>query len=311
MADVVSFGSEKPPWRPSRRLLAAGVTALLAAGVAAGFVSRNSHEPTAATPLPSSGEQAPPTGSPSGGPTCAPGTTAPARPVAMVIGCAAKAGGGLVRRDDNAAKGPFAVVVRKEGGSLGRDRAVVVFPVPAAPPSAQPGTRIWPLAGKHARVHGDLTEPELAAIADGTRIVAGRPQVKAPNGFTATPATTYDPVDLNEVRYGTVGLGEQDSLDGGLTFTGVTSGGRFDDDLLDTPPTPVGEVAGKPAVITSVFGGNGALAWDPVPGVIAYIGYSGATLSDNATNALLRLAARARFLDAGQWRATNPSVVTQ
>ncbi|WP_327187029.1 hypothetical protein [Streptomyces sp. NBC_01334] len=68
---------------------------------------------------------------------------------------------------------------------------------------------------------------------------------------------------------------------------------------------------GKPAVITSALGGNGALAWEPVPGVVAYIGYSGAPLDEGAVAALRRLAARARLLSPGQWQATGPTTSDQ
>jgi hypothetical protein len=45
--------------------------------------------------------------------------------------------------------------------------------------------------------------------------------------------------------------------------------------------------------------------------VVAYVGYSGATLDDDAVNALRRVAQRSRPLDDGQWRATRPQTVDQ
>ncbi|WP_328457749.1 hypothetical protein OG780_43240 [Streptomyces sp. NBC_00386] len=68
---------------------------------------------------------------------------------------------------------------------------------------------------------------------------------------------------------------------------------------------------GKPAIITSAFGGNGTLAWEPMPGVVAYIGYSGAQLDKGAIAALRRLAARTRLLSPEQWQATSPTTSDQ
>jgi hypothetical protein len=60
-----------------------------------------------------------------------------------------------------------------------------------------------------------------------------------------------------------------------------------------------------------VFGGNGTLAWEPTPGLVAYVGYSGAPLDDKAITALQRLAARARALTSTQWQAINPQTIDQ
>jgi hypothetical protein len=81
--------------------------------------------------------------------------------------------------------------------------------------------------------------------------------------------------------------------------------------LLDGRATGAGPVRGRPAVLTSVFGGNGALAWEPAPGTVAYVGYSGAEMDDATTTALRCLARRSRFLTAPGWRATHPQIIDQ
>jgi hypothetical protein len=73
----------------------------------------------------------------------------------------------------------------------------------------------------------------------------------------------------------------------------MTSGGGFEDQIYAVHTDTGGLVNGKPAVVSSVFGGNGTLAWEPTPGLVAYVGYSGAPLDDKAITALQRLAARA------------------
>jgi hypothetical protein len=88
-------------------------------------------------------------------------------------------------------------------------------------------------------------------------------------------------------------------------------GGGFEDQMYLAQPTPAGEIGGRPVVLTTVFGGNGALAWEPAPGVVAYVGYSGGQLSDAAVAGLMRLAARARALTDAQWRAIGPQTVDQ
>ncbi|GAA3935221.1 hypothetical protein Aau02nite_23800 [Amorphoplanes auranticolor] len=243
-------------------------------------------------------------------------------PVAMIIDCAA--GGGLDRRDPTAGRGPWTVVVRRRDGSLGRLGAVVTFPVAAPPAGARtvqvggtegkagPGTVTWPVGGAYARVRGDLPEPALIAIAARTSVAGGRPVVpEPPAGHAVAGSGPYRPPTIHEIRYGSAELGEQAALGGGITYTGVARGGGFEDQLYAVTGTAAGQVGGRPAVVSPVMGGNGSLAWEPAPGVVAYIGYSGASLDDNAVAALLRLAQRSRPLDDGRWRATRPRAVEQ
>jgi len=63
--------------------------------------------------------------------------------------------------------------------------------------------------------------------------------------------------------------------------------------------------------VSPVFGGNATIAWKPSPGVVAYVGYSGAQLDGKAIAALRRLAGRARALTNTQWQALNPQTIDQ
>jgi hypothetical protein len=124
-------------------------------------------------------------------------------------------------------------------------------------------------------------------------------------------AGPYRPPALHEVRYGSGELAEQAALGNGLTYTGVISGGGFEDQLYAVHADGGGLVGGRPAVVSSVSGGNATLAWEPVPGVVAYVGYSGAELDDEAVAALRRLAGRVRTLTTAEWRAMNPQTFDQ
>jgi hypothetical protein len=244
-------------------------------------------------------------------------------PAALVID-----GGGPVdlstldRYDRTAAGGPWTVVVRRTSGWLGHQGAVVTFPV-GAPAGGQvvtvgtvsgkalPGTVVWPLDGAYARIRGDLGEPELVALAARTTVVAGRPSTRPPPGYVVVSTGPYRPPSIHETRYGTVSLGEQAALGSGLTYTGVASGGGFEDQLYATPTGPGGLVRGRPAVVSRVFGGNATLAWEPAAGTVAYVGYSGAELNAAAVAALQRLAMRTRPLSSTQWQSTRPQTADQ
>jgi hypothetical protein len=149
------------------------------------------------------------------------------------------------------------------------------------------------------------------AVAAATIIVSGRPEVEPPPGLSVTATGTSRPPHIYEARYSSTETGEANELSGGLTFTGVARCGGLEDQLYATHVQTAGTVHGKPAVITSAFGGNGALAWEPTPGVVAYIGYSGAQLDEGAVAALRRLAARTRLLSPVQWQATGPTTSDQ
>ena len=111
--------------------------------------------------------------------------------------------------------------------------------------------------------------------------------------------------------YGGTDVGEAAALGNGLTYTGVLTGAAFEDQLFQTVTRTGYLVQGHPAVVSDVQGGNATLAWEPTPGAVAYVGYSGSTLSSDAVAALYALAARAAPLSQGEWEATGPQVDEQ
>ncbi|WP_144022444.1 hypothetical protein [Asanoa hainanensis] len=332
MPDVISFGSDDRPRRPTRRVVivgaglvavALGAIAVLALGDEPGtppVASRPSPSPvvTSAPPSPSAPEHP--------GPPCLPvgwgqRPALPAPVAGLRIDQAATAGGALDRCDRTAVDGPWTVVVRGPGGSLGRGGAVVTFPadplrsgravlVGTARARAASGVVTWPIAGKNARVRGDLTESDLVKLAALTHVVDGRPTVDPPAGFTVVARGPYRAPSLHELRYGGADVGELAAL-GPLVYTGVTSGGWFEDQLYAEATRDGGTVDGQPAVMLGVAGGSATLAWEPAPGLVAFVGYSGGEPGDAALAALGRLAERTRVLDTADWQALGPVVADQ
>lgn len=313
-------GSDSPPppsW--SRRLLSvAGIVVLALMGTWA-LSAVGDHPPPDAAPVPSSTSTT----------TLAPPTTptplsadAPAGPFETAIppfgGVAlggTTAGFAQAVRDLPAVFDAWTVVVRRDDGSLGRHGAVVTFPVQAPPREhrnkvpvgtvdgvATSGQIVWPLSGQYARVRGDLAASVLAQIAAATRVVDGRPQVAPPSGLRVISRSPLRMPLLHALRYG----GEL-----GMTYTGLTRGGGFEDALYATTVTPAGDVHGTPAVASTVGGGNGTVAWEPSPGLVAYVGWSGVPLSQSSTFTAARLARESRILTAREWLALKPQLVDQ
>ena len=229
----------------------------------------------------------------------------------------------LDREDLGASRGPWTAVVRRAGGSLGSGGAVVTFPVPAlaysGPRVTVRGTAgissdrqvVWPIAGGYARVRGDLGPAELIRIAARTSIVHGRPRVGRVTGLTVVFTGPYRAPLVHEARYGSAPLGESASLGNGLTYTGVLRAGGFEDRLFAVRGRLGLRVRGHPAVLSSVQGGNDTLAWELAPGVIAYVGYSGNSLSADAARALTRLADRSHVVSMVEWQTGHSQVVEQ
>jgi hypothetical protein len=143
-------------------------------------------------------------------------------------------------------------------------------------------------------------------------VSGGRPRVRPPAGYDVVWSGPYRATAVHEVRYGSEDVGEAKALGGGLTYTGITSGGGgFEDQLYQSGSTPGGLVLGAPAMLSTVAGGNATLAWELQPGMVAYVGYSGAALDDEAGAALRRLAARARLLSLADWWFSNPQTTYQ
>lgn len=334
VSDIISFGPDRP-WRPPRWLIVVGLVAL--SGVVLASIAifafrddarRRSASPPAATPTVSlTGSAAVPSAVPPG-PACLPvGWAQSPAPTESVAGlridqASAGTGSALDRCDRTAVDGPWTVVVRRPGGSLGRQGAVVTFPV--EPPRAGRGVAVggvtgtaengmvtWPVAQNHARIRGDLSEADLIAIAVRTTVIGGHPSVDPPAGFTVVASGPYRPPTIHELRYGSAAVGERATLGNGMTYTGVTSGGGFEDQLYAMPTRDGGPVNGRPTVVSSVFGGSATLAWEPRPGLVAYVGYSGSEPDDAAIAALHRLAGQTRALNNSEWQATNPQTVDQ
>ncbi len=301
------------------------VAVMLAGAAVAGFLAADRG---AVRPPPAPGAARP--GAPA---PAVPGTTAPCAPAGhgpagpdlaglLIDPARVRLSGALERCDRTAREGPWTVVVRRPGGSLGRHGAVVTFPL-QAPPGRDNGTLVnidgvtgvssggavtWPLAGGYARVRGDLSEAELVAVAARTVVVDGRPVVRPLTGLAVVSSGPYRPAVIHEVRYGAAALGEQVALGDGLVYTGVATGGGFEDLLY---AVHAGQDTNRPGVVSTVLGGNGTLAWEPAPGVVAYVGYSGSPLTAGAAAALERLARRSRLLTTAEWRAIHPQTIEE
>ncbi len=141
----------------------------------------------------------------------------------------------------------------------------------------------------------------------------GRPVVNlglSLTSFRLVAAGPQHPTLIREARFGCDALGEESVL-GAFCYTGFTTSPGFEDAVYTTGFEPGPLVDGHPSVISSVGGGNATLAWEPQPGIVAYIGYSGVSLGGEQAAALARLAGRATILSPAEWSATRPQVVTQ
>ena len=114
---------------------------------------------------------------------------------------------------------------------------------------------IWPLAGSHAQIVGDVGQAQLADLAMRVTVVSGH-HLAALDGFTAAATTTYRFPLIHEMRYETVDLGQESKLGTGEVWTGVTTGASFEFELLRVRAVPggsafyksAGVVRGKPAI---------------------------------------------------------------
>ena len=219
----------------------------------------------------------------------------------------------LVRSDPAAASGAYAVVVRRVDGDLGADNAVITYPVADGLQSgsnalvmSRPGGRIL------VRSVG-LDADEVTAIANATQVVDGRPIVRLPGSmydFAVGAIDTERPSAIHETRYGCDEVGEASAL-GALCYTGLTTSPGFEAALYSHGFQPGPLVQGHPSVVSAVGGGNATLAWEPQPGLIAYVGYSGNALAAEQIAALARLANRSTLISAAAWSAGQPQEVTQ
>jgi hypothetical protein len=296
------LGNDPPRWwpprsTPARRVAGLGVIALIGVAVAAMLNFGRSALPPAPTP------------------------SAGAGIAGLAIAGASADRATVDRHDPHANSGPWTVTVRRDDGSFGRHGAVVTFPVPdpgSAPSlpvgeavgAVDGGTVLWPLARRWAQINGDLTRDQLVAIAIRTVIVDGRPRVRAPDGFTVTVTEPYRSPHISETRYGG-DLPGVPAFDG-MLFVGVARGGGFEDRVYEdytssgTAAVPAGRVDGRPAIHSRVPAGNGALAWQLTPGVVAFVGISGAFHDVSEVEGLRRVAELTRVLTPDRWQATKP-----
>ncbi|MDO8390295.1 MAG: hypothetical protein Q7V57_07385 [Actinomycetota bacterium] len=229
----------------------------------------------------------------------------------------------LERADPDAATGAYSVVVRLNGGTLVDGNAIVTYPDPNSVIAEgevhareQGGvlTLIDLRPGGRVAVRGiGLTAEQVQAIADATVIVDGRPVVNptaAIASFTVVAIGTSRPPVIRESRLGCDALGE-DLVLGAMCYTGLTTSPGFEGAVYAAGFQPGPLVHGEPSVVSTIGGGNGTLAWELMPGVIAYIGYSGTNMGDDQIAALGRLANRASLLSPAEWSATDPQVVEQ
>lgn len=333
MSDVLTGGSPEGRQPTARWVLILGLVVVAVAALAL-WHSRGGSAPSAPAAAPSSAPAASPGRAAATAPSgpafsCArlaaraASTQPPPRAsvTAMALQAAPSPGGALDRRDTRATSGPWAVVVRRPGGSLGRGGAVVTFPVNDTPLGravrvgdgagrVTTGEVIWSITGGRARVRGDLSEAALLRIAAATRITSGRPTVHPPAGYRVVRTGPYRSPHIRELRYGGAQLAASRVI-GGLVYTGVTTGIDFEDQLFASYAAPCGTVHGSPAVVSRVGGGNGTIAWQPAPGLVGYVGYSSSELSSSVVEALHGLAESARYLDAARWLAAKPQVIDQ
>lgn len=297
--------------------------AVVAAGLVAVGVVRGAGRSPATTPPASSppASTMPASTPPAAAFTCprppiGPSTAAfPAGPATALTLSADSPGITLDRWDKTAGSGPWAVVVRRQGGSLARQSAVVTFPAPRPGSGrrvsrdgvngvAAPGVITWSIHGAHARIRGDLGQDDLLHLAAATRITAGRPVVHPSAGFRVVNEGPYRPSHVREVRYDGGGIA-------GLVYTGVTSLAGFEDQLHAATATFCGTVHGQLAVVSRVGGGNETLAWQLTPALVGYVGFSGGDANGFGVSALHQLADDSHAIDERQWLATKPQIVVQ
>lgn len=259
------------------------------------------------------------------GPTPSPTSTAPAVPDGPDVhvepgdmpGLVLKNGhvSAMDRLDSAAQYGPWTATLRARNGSLVSGGAVVTFPVHQPALSrrvtiagadgrgwASKDEVAWPVAGSYALVRGRLPERDLIRIAEATTIKKQRPVVRAPAGLKVVATGPYRSVVQREARYGTVDVGVGAN---GLAYAGVVRCGGLEDELYSVNAQPISLARHPHAVVTTSLGGNGLLAWEVEPGMLAYVGYSGVAM--NATDVLHGLAVRTRLISAAQWQTLRPS----
>ena len=226
----------------------------------------------------------------------------------------------LDRVDNDPDHASQSVVVRASDGSIAARTAVITFRPNLAPDSTGgylvrsfDGVYTRHLAGGAIIVRSvALADFEAMALAHAAQMVDGRLVVAIPPAlpnFSVIASGSWRPDSAREARYGCADLGEVETQ--GLCYAGLTFSPGFQDALIQAGFTPGPLVQGHPSVVSTVGGGSATLAWEPRPGVIAYIGYSANPNAADTTDDMARLAERARFLSPDEWTATEPQVISQ
>ena len=231
----------------------------------------------------------------------------------------------LERVDPHATSGPFAIVVRRGDGRLGSGSAVVSYPIENVD---QPdgeirtvtsngtdfSTVVFSRPGGQILVRSAaLTVDEINGIAAATQVIGARPVVRLPSSmgnFAAVASGTIRPPLIREARYRCDAFGEGATLLA-LCYTGLTSSPGFEAALYSRGYQPGPTVLGHPSFVSTIGGGNATLAWEPRPGIVAYVGYSGLQLAATQIEALARLAQRSNLISQADWAATQPQVIEQ
>ena len=179
----------------------------------------------------------------------------------------------------------------------------------------QLSTLVVPQTGGSILVRSaSLDAQEITAIGDATQIINGRPVVTLPDSMAANyqvvAVGTVRPAVIHETSYGCDEVGEAATLTAHC-YTGLTTSPGFENALYTVGFQPGPLVHGHPSVISTVGGGNATLAWEPQPGLVAYVGYSGPALANEQIAALARLAERATTISPAQCLATHPQIGQQ
>ena len=171
------------------------------------------------------------------------------------------------------------------------------------------GGIVWPVGGKYARIRGDLGRTVLADVAGRVSVRRGRPVLgHPPVRLRVVASEPYRPAVEAESRYTDAPRVDSGPIDG-LIYTDVLRGASFEEALFLGGLAAGANIGGHPAVVSSVGGGSATLAWEPTPGSIVLVGYSGVLPAQAAMPTLIDLARGGRLLDHRQWQATHPVVV--
>ncbi len=223
--------------------------------------------------------------------------------------------GFIERVDSSASEGARSIVLRPDDGRLGSGSIVITAgddpiahtPAPSPPASDTISTVLEGRDGQLTVRATGIPPKDVADIARNAGTVDGEPSVRLPGHLSTyrvvSAATTRPPI-IREARYGCDELGE--ATLGGLCFTGLATAAGFEDALYAVGFAPGPMVKGQPTVYSRSIIASGVLAWEPQPGVIAFVGYSGAGNADDAATALARLAERTTIIDSAKWRSLDP-----